>query len=261
MKPVAPTLLELQYAVMRDMLGLANDGASEYIVPNGLDPDARSAIYRNTARSTLLTVLKLSFPAVQALVGPECFEGAARLFIEQHFPTSAQLDAYGAAFPDFLEQTPELATLSYLPDTGRLEWAVNEVLHAPDTKTIDIEGLRQRSKSEIQEIRFSSNPAVRLVQSAYPVDAIWRAVLTGDDGALEAVELADGPVSLYVSRSASGVIVTRISEWQLSFTAALLAGRPLHEALANAPDADAPGWLASLLAFGCFTGISLSGQR
>lgn len=260
MKPFAPTLLELQYAVQRDMLGLANNGASEYVVPDGLDPDARLAIYRNTARSTLLTALRLSFPAVQALVGPECFEGAARRFIEQNFPTSAQLDAYGATFPDFLEQTPQLASLSYLPDTGRLEWAVNEVLHAPDTKTIEIEGLHEWGKPEIQEIRFSSNPAVRLVQSAFPVDAIWRAVLTGDHVALEAIDLADGPVFIYVSRSTSGVIVTRIAEWQHSFTAALLAGCPLHEALANAPNAEAPGWLASLLAFGCFTGIDLSGQ-
>ncbi len=261
MKPVAPTLLELQYAVQRNMLGLADNDASEYIVSDGLDPDARLAIYRNTARSTLLTALGLSFPVVQALVGPECFEGAARLFIEQYFPKSAQLDAYGAAFPDFLEQIQELATLSYLPDTGRLEWAVNEVLHAPDTKAIDIEVLRQWSNPEDREIRFSPNPAVRLVQSAFPVDAIWRAVLSGDEGALEAVELADGPVCLYVSRRATGVVVIRIAEWQRSFTAALRAGRPLHEALANAREADAPGWLASLLAFGCFTGIDLCGQQ
>lgn len=261
MKPCAPTLLELQYAVQLDLLGLANNGASEYIIPNGLDPDARLAIYRNTARNTLLSALKLSFPAVQALVGPDCFEGAARLFLEQQFPLSAQLDAYGAAFPDFLAQIPQLASLSYLPDTARLEWAVNEVLHAPDTRTIDIEGLRRLREPEPQEIRFSPNPAVRLVQSAFPVDAIWRAVLTGDDGELEAVDLAGGAVSLCVSRSASGVSVTRIAEWQRSFTAALLAGCPLHEALANAADTDAPVWLAYLLASGCFTGISFSEKQ
>ncbi|MGY2492860.1 HvfC/BufC family peptide modification chaperone [Cupriavidus sp. CP313] len=256
----APTLLELQRAVRQELLGFADGNASQYVVPDGLDPQARLGIYRNTATGALLTTLRLAYPAVQALVGPEFFEGAARQFIEHNPPACAQLDSYGGAFPDFLEQMPQAESLVYLPDAARLEWAVNEVLHAPDTNPLDLGRLRQLDEGGLQQVSFLPNPAVRLLQSAYPVDAIWNAVLTRDDSALASINLAAGPVSMYVCRSASGVDIERIGAWQWSFTTALLEGRPLNEALVEAPADEAPVWLASLLASGCFASVRLSGQ-
>lgn len=254
-----PTLLELQRAVCRDLLGLVGDSAAEYVVPDGLEPQARIAIYRNTTTATLVRALRLSYPAVRSLVGPEFFEGSARLFIEQNPPLCAHLDSYGAAFPDFLAQMPQAASLAYLPDTARLEWAVNDVLHAPDTKPLDLARLAQLEQEEMEAVRFRPSPSVRLLRSTFPVDAIWRAVLTGDDSVLAGIDLATDPVWLYVRRTVSGVDVERIAEWQWRFTAALLSGCPLHLALVEAPDADADVWLASLLASGCFADINLPG--
>lgn len=260
MTTYAPTLLELQRAVRRDLLGLADGDASGDVIPDGLVPQARLAIYRNTANNTLLTALRLTYPAVQALVGSEFFEGAARLFIKQYPPSSAQLDSYGAIFPRFLAQMPEAASLVYLPDTARLEWAVNEVLHAPDAKPIDLRRLEQLNEADMQAIRFSPSPAARVLESSFPVDGIWHAVLSRDDSALADINMAADPVWLYIHRGLSGVEVNRMAEGQREFTAALLAGRPLHEALADMPDAEAPAWLASLLASGCFVDISLSSE-
>ena len=256
----APTLLELQRAVRQDLLGPADGAASEYVVTDGLPPQARLAIYRNTANSTLLRVLQLTYPAVQSLVGSEFFEGAARRFIEQCPPSSAHLDSYGEAFPDFLAQMPEAASLAYLPDTARLEWAVNQVLHAPDAKPLDLRRLEELDEVDIQAVRFLPSPAVRVVESCFPVDAIWRAVLSRDDSALVAINLDVDPVWLYVHRGASGVAVDRISEEQCRFAAALLAGRLLHDALVDVPDARTSDWLAHLLASGCFVDVCHSGQ-
>jgi hypothetical protein len=259
MTTCAPTLLELQRAVRQDLLGLADGDSSEYVVPDGLAPQSRLAIYRNTANSTLLSALRLTYPAVQALVGSEFFEGAARLFIEQYPPSSALLDSYGKSFPEFLAQMPQAASLAYLPDTARLEWAVNEVLHAPDAKPLDLQRLEQLDEAEMQAIRFVPNPAARVLESCFPVDAIWHAVLTRDDSAMANINLAADPVWLYIHRGgASGVEVDRIPAWQCRFTAALLAGRLLRDALVDAPDAQAPVWLASLLASECFVDVRLS---
>lgn len=247
-----PTLLELQLAVRADLLGLADAGAAEYVVAEGLAPHARLAIYRNTVNSTLLKALQLSYPAIHALVGDEFFEGAARLFIEQCPPSHAQLDSYGATFPDFLARTPEAASLDYLPDTARLEWAVNEVLHAPDAKPLDLRRLERLNEDGLGSARFMSSPAVRLLKSDFPVDAIWRAVLTHDDKALAGIRLDASPVWLHIYRRAVGVEVRQIADWQWRITTALFAGHPLHDALAEAPDRDAHVWLASLLASGCF---------
>jgi len=260
MTTCAPTLLELQCAVRRDLLGLSDGDASGYVVPDGLAPQARLAIYRNTANSTLLTALRLTYPAVQALVGSEFFEGAARLFIEQHPPLNAQLDSYGATFPDFLAQMPEAASLIYLPDTARLEWAVNEALHAPDAKPLDLRRLEQLDAADMHVVRFLPSPAARVLESPFPVDAIWHAVLSRDDSALANINLSADPVCLYIHRGPSGVEVNRMAEGQCRFTAALIAGRPLHDALVDVPDAETSVWLAHLLASGCFVDIRLSNE-
>nr|WP_244745248.1 DNA-binding domain-containing protein [Paraburkholderia terricola] len=260
MTTCAPTLHDLQCAVRRDLLGLADGDAAAYVIADGLAPQARLAIYRNTANSTLLTALRLTYPAVRALVGDEFFEGAARLFIEQCPPSSAHLDSYGDRFADFLARMPEAASLVYLPDTARLEWAVNEALHAADATPLDLRRLEQLDEAGMQAVRFLPSPAIRMMESAFPIDAIWHAVLSRDDSALADIDLAADPVCLSIQRAPSGVDVNRMTKGQYRFTAALLAGRPLHDALADAPDAETSVWLAHLLVSGCFVDIRLSNE-
>jgi len=259
MKTASPTLSELQYAIGRTLLGDAGgdtvEGVMGYVAADGLDPRKRLGIYGNTAAGTLVKALQLSFPAVQALVGGEFFEGSARLFIEASPPQSAWLDAYGAVFPDFLAQLPQAASLAYLPDTARLEWAVNTALHAPDTRPVDLERLAQQAQANAGDVCFVRHPAVRLLQSAFPVDAIWRAVLNRDDAALSAVDLNEGPVWLRVLRTPFGVDVERIDATRWRFAAALFAGRPLHAALEEAGSFDMHAWLGTLLADGCFAAV------
>ncbi len=76
-----------------------------------------------------------------------------------------------------------------------------------------------------------------------------------DDRALKRIDLAAGPVRLLVRRASAGIDVGRLDAWQWQFTAALLAGDPLHAALGDAPPDDADAWLANLLSVGCFSGF------
>lgn len=260
MQSLPPTLLELQRALGRDLLGGDGGEAAGCILGDGLDPRARLGIYRNTATGTLVTALELLYPAVRALVGAECFEGAARLFIAEAPPRSAWLDDYGEAFSGCLARLPQVASLAYLADTARLEWAVNGVLHARDVAPLDLARLAQQAAHEEGRLCFVPHPAVRLLRSDYPVDAIWRAVLTRDDDALAAIEADNDPVWLSVRRRDAGIEVERFSEAQWRFAAALLAGQPLDVALASAPLPEARTWLAMLLAGGYFAAIRSPGQ-
>src|ERR1700686_2534230 len=74
---------------------------------------------------------------------------------------------------------------------------------------------------------------VRLVRSEFPVDAIWRAVLDGDDRAIAAIDFADSPVWLRVWRTESGPEIVGLSENERRVLAALFSGQPLHAALAE----------------------------
>lgn len=251
-----PTLLELQHAVYRSVVGRDDAEAAAYIVADGIDPAARLGIYRHTFASVLTNALRLSFPAVHRLVAAECFEGAARLFIAEELPRSANLDDYGAAFPGFLRRFEPVSALAYLPDVARLEWTVNRALHAPDAPPLDLGRLAALTEDEQARVCFTLHPSAGLMRADHPADSIWRAVLEQDDSALAAIDPASGKVWLLVHRTEGGVEVTRLSEVAWRFTAALFTGRPLHSALGNAPT-EAHALLGEHLAAGRFAGFGV----
>jgi hypothetical protein len=258
MNPHSPTLLELQLAMQKSLLHGEEGNLSGYVIADGLAPGDRLDIYRNTCASVLATALRLSFPAVEYLVGPEFFGGAAQLFVTGAQPSSALLDEYGADFPQFLAQLPQAASLPYLPDVARLEWQVNTVLHAEDAQPLDVARLAQLNEAELAQMRFEPHPAAQLLRCEFPADAIWHAVLERDDSAMAAIDLADGPVWLLVHRTESGIDVVRLSESEWRCTALLFCRQPLHAALEAAPCADALSLLAAHLTRGCFTDIGLA---
>jgi hypothetical protein len=239
-----PTLREVQEAVKAFML--RGGGPVAFVVTDGLAAEDRLGIYRNTYLSSLVAALRISYPAVRKLVGADFFEGAARAYIDAHPPRSACLNDYGDSFGDFLAVFEPARSLAYLADVSRLEWAVNVALHAEDVAALDI----ARLAGITEEIAFVPHPSVSLLVLAYRADAIWRAVLDGDDGALTAIDV-EGPATVLVSRGPMGVIVERIADEDNTFAAALFAGAPLARALESAPG-DMSGELARHLAAGRF---------
>src|SRR5262249_53567434 len=113
--PAAPAVLELQRAVCRGIVARDDGDAAACIIADGIDPAARLGIHRNTFASVLTNSLRLSYPAVHRLVAAECFEGAARVYIEEQPPRCANLDDYGADFPEFLARFPPVAAVASLP--------------------------------------------------------------------------------------------------------------------------------------------------
>ena len=255
-----PSLRELQHAVRRSLLLREDSDAAAYIVGDGLAPALRLSIYRNTFVGALTTALRLSFPAVYRLVGAEFFDSAAQVFVHEQPPRRAYLDEYGGGFPEFLARYPPAASLAYLADVARLEWAVNRALHAPDVEPLELMRLAAIPPVDEGRICFAPHPSVSLIRAGYPVDAIWRAVLEQNDAALAALDLADGPVCLMVQRMSSGVDVARLDPGAWDFAAALCAGQALGRVLAAAAGIDAPTLLAEHLTAGRFIEFSLTGS-
>jgi hypothetical protein len=218
---------------MRTSMVDHDDGAAVAMLADGVPAD-RLDIYRNTFVAGVTNALRLSFPAVHRLVGTDFFEGATYLFMTRHPPHEAWLDAYGSEFPAFLRDFPPAASLPYLADVARLEWAVSCALHAPDTAPLDLARLQALQPEDQARVCFATHPSVSLLRMDYPADAIWRGVL-GSDDALAAVDLASGPVHLLAERGADGVEVSRLDAAAWRLAAALCAGRPLAEVLAACP--------------------------
>jgi hypothetical protein len=262
-----PTLLELQHA-MRASLVDSNDGPAAAMLAEGVPAD-RLNIYRNTFVTGVTKALRLSYPAVYRLVGNDFFEGAAGLFISQHPPRAAYLDEYGADFPQFLRGFQPAASLKYLADVARLEWAVNRAIHAADMEPLDLARLEALPPEDQVRVCFVPHPSITLLCAEYPVDVIWRAVLGGDDAALAAIDLNAGPVCLLVERCATGVEVSRLDDAAWRFAVALCEARPLAEVFAACTGPALPreegragrgheAWLAEHLAAGRFTDFGLA---
>jgi hypothetical protein len=246
-----PTLRELQQSFAAALIA-GDPRAGEFVIADGIAPDARLNIYSNTCAGNLVGALRISFPAVRKLVGDDFFEGAALVFIAAVPPKSAYLNAYGAEFPQFLAQFPPASSVPYLADVARLEWAVNVALHAEDAPMLDAAKLACLSGDA--DPSFVAHPSVSLVQAAYPADAIWRAVIDDNDTALATIDLAQGPAFLVVGRGSDGLAVGRLSEDEWRFAQNLFAGVPLARALATV-STDMSTSLAAHLAAGRFTDI------
>src|SRR5882762_31056 len=251
-----PTLLELQRA-MRASLVDRNDGPASAMLAENVPAD-RLDIYRNTFVTGVTKALRLSYPAVDRLVGNDFFDGAAGVFIARHPPCAAYLDEYGADFAQFLRGFQPAAALEYLADVARLEWAVNRAIHAADIEPLDFKRLEALPPEDQVRVCFVPHPSIALVCADYPVDVIWLGVLGGDDAALAGVDLKTGPVCLLVERRATGVEVSRLDAAAWGFAAAMCEGRPLAEVFAEAGDTSVEVWLAEHLAAGRFTDFRLA---
>ncbi len=253
-----PSLRELQDAMRSSIVDGEDARASVHVALGRDSARERLAIYRNTFTQTLTRALRLSHPAVDRLVGKDFFDAAARDFIVAQPPSGSWLDDFGGEFAAFLERFAPAASVPYLGDVARLEWAVGRALHAPDATALSMAQLESLSAFEHPRICFVPHPSVSLVRTAFPADAIWRAVLNDDDAALAALDLASGPAWLLVQRGAAGVEVSRLDEPQWHFVGALCAGRPLGVALNGHPEVDATTALAELLAWGRVVDFSLA---
>jgi hypothetical protein len=250
-----PALLELQRALRAHLLGDAlphADGRGDALALDDvlLPDEAALAIYRNTCLSSLVNALRLSFPAVQRLVGAEFFEAAAREFIRSHPPASAYLNDYGAEFAAFLRAFAPAAQLAYLGEVAQLEWAVNRALHAEDLPSLSLTRLAGLDEAAMARVRFRAHPGLSLLRMEFPVDAIWRAVLDQNEAAMAGIDLASAPVHLLIERDAAGVQVRRMERAAWDFIALLCAGRPLYAVLDEQPQGAIHGWLAEHLSSG-----------
>lgn len=249
------SLLELQRAMKAALLTGSGDIA-DAITPNGIAPAARLNVYRNNVLGNLTGALKLSFPAVERLVGPDFFAGTAQHFIAAAPPRRANLYDWGDGFAGFLEAFPPAASLPYLADVARLEWAVGRALHAPGTPTLDLQALAGLAAEQHDAVRFRAHLSVSLLALAHPAHRIWQAVLARDDAALRAIDPASGGEWLVVHRgTATGADVLHVSAEGLRFAAALCASVALSEALGTIEADVAVGLLGDFLARGVFCGM------
>jgi len=261
--------LEMVMLALHDLQRLFKDGLLAddeetllaHVAGDGLDPQARLAIYRHHVLTTLTTTLESAFPVVCRLVDKRFFAYSADAFIRQHPPAGPCLVEYGALFPEFLERFPPCQGHPYLPDTARLEWAVHQAAHVAEVRPLDRARFDTIPLDDLPGLRFSMDPTLSYVSSRWPVEKIWRAHQEGAEPA-EVLDLSAGGTCLEVRGVGDGVSVRVLDLAAYALRHALAVGVMLEEAAGKAvavdPAFDLIGAIQQLLQDQIFTDFTLS---
>jgi hypothetical protein len=217
----------------------------------GASPGRGFAVYRNNVVVSLVDALAARFPAALGIVGEDFFRAMAREFVRARPPRSPILMLYGRELPAWTEAFPPAASVPYLADVMRLEFAIGEAYHAADARPASIGDLGPLDRRKLAGTRIALHPATRLVSSPYPVATI-RAMSIG--------EAAPEPVAdwrgedVLVTRPRHDVRLRRLPPGGFAFVSALGVGKGLGEAIVAGIAADAefdPGaMLVELIAAG-----------
>jgi hypothetical protein len=249
-----PPLHEIQHAFRAAVLD-QDSAIAAHVIGDGIEAMDRVRIYRKTAFSVLTEALRLTYPAIDRLVGAEFFDAAAATYIRHAPPGSAYLTQYGEDFAEFLESFPHAAALPYLPDVARFEWALNVAANAAEAPALSPAMLASIDPAEHGLVCLVPHPSLTLLCLDHPADTIADAVLARDEDAMATVDLADGPVWLAVHRGPEGVDAQRLTESEWRLTQQLCAEVPLGGALERQPVPDEAGLLAGHLIKGRFSGF------
>ncbi len=222
----------------------------------GLASRAGSGSTATTPYILLTAALKTTYPVVCRLVDERFFGFAAHAFITAHPPAHGRLMHYGDGFPAFLERFEPAASLLYLGDVARFEWAMNAAYHAADAVALEPAVLAAVPPGAIESLRLLLHPSVSLLASRFPVDAIWEANQPGRDGA---VDLGRGAAHLIVLRPKLEVVYRVLSPGAFAFLRSLAGGATLAVAVAVAtatdPSFEVRGTLIDNLVAGTFSGL------
>lgn len=204
-----------------------DDTPSGLTGPRDRPPTRRFDVYRNNVMSSLVGAMRDGFSVVHRLVGEDFFAAMAAEFIRRSPPRSPCLSHYGADFGDFIAGFPPAASVPYLGDIARLEFALRRAYHAADVTPVGQEVL---ADPDIARARLTLAPAVQVISSAYPVFDIWRANMDRS-----APSTLSGAQSVLVTRPDWDPVAEPITQAEANFLSAL-PNQTLGEAAVHTDD-------------------------
>jgi hypothetical protein len=230
------SLRELQAGFRAALLHEDARGIGPDILPDGLSAAARIAVYRHHVLTSLSATLASTFPVVCQLVDRRFFAWLANSYVREHPPTGPCLFEYGAGLPAFVERFPACAALPWLADLARLEWALNAAFHAAGAVPMASERLAATPAEMLAGLVVQLDPSVTLLESRWPIDAIWRGNQPGAEP--EPVDLESGPVRLEIRRRGDDVVFRALPPDAFEFRRTLAEHAPLERAVEAALAAD-----------------------
>ncbi|UCD68743.1 MAG: putative DNA-binding domain-containing protein [Betaproteobacteria bacterium] len=200
-------------------------------------PDVALGIYANNITGGRAKALTSAYPACARILGADCFEGIARRFGESTPARQPDLNLFGEAFADFLEERVAVlagfSDYTYLGDLARLEWLCHVAYYANDEAPFDFDELARNAGDAGESLKLKLGDSVGLLHSEHPVMSIREINLADGDAA--SVSAADCPQHLVVWREEFHPCVERVDETTFDLLAALKSDATLGEIASQLP--------------------------
>jgi len=204
--------------------------AAPRVLPGRYPAADHLQIYRNNVIEGLTTALIAVYPVIEKLVGNGFFRYATHEYLCEHRPVSGNLHDFGGVFADFLGTFAPAATLPYLADVARLEWAWHRAFHAAGADAFDPAVLATVTPDRHPLLHFVLHPSAHLVSSRYPIVRIFEVNQDGFTGGLE-VDLEAGGDTALVIRRGHSVCIEPLAAGEAALLMHLHRNRPLGLAL------------------------------
>jgi hypothetical protein len=165
---------------LADAQALGPAGLAELIRGDDrLSARARLAIYANAYFYRLLDVCREDFPATAALLGDAHFHNLITGYLVDYPPTEPSIQYAGRYLTDFLRAHPLRANRPFIADLARLERTLSESFHAADATPLAAAALSALAPAEWPALELTLHPAVRILDLAWHVEEVVRAVEEG----------------------------------------------------------------------------------
>lgn len=212
---------------------VSDDDASRVLTPGPrLGALDRLEIYRRGYHERLIECLADDYSVLRHALGHAAFEDLCRGFIARHPSVGPNLNFFGRGMERFCrDEAPSPSPVRHFAaDLAALEWAIVEVIHAPSSEPLMLEGLRDVPLEAWATARLVPNSAFRLLRFASPVNVYFQAVREGQNPPLPSAD----PSATVVYRSGATVWRMDLTLPMFEVLSALVAGETLAASLARA---------------------------
>jgi hypothetical protein len=194
-------LKQLQQKLLRTLFDPQPDPAvtATIVATAKLNAAQRLQIYSSSILGNKIKSLQGIYPVCERLVGIEFFAAMTERYCIQTPALGPDLNHYGDSFANFIANFKPAATLPYLADLTRLEWAWHRAFNGPPAKTLDWEVLQAIDDETLPQLCFQLPEKCSLMQSPYPTLKIWQVNQVNFDGD-PTVSLDEGPNYLVIWR-------------------------------------------------------------
>jgi len=231
------SLHEMQTGFAAALLDPSASRQAPGIRADGVSPAVRLGFYRANVIENYRKALRLTYPAVEKLVGSGFFGRLAEEYIRQYPSRSGDVGRQAEQFAEFLRRHACAQELPYLADIARLEWGIEESFNEQDTQLLSLQRLATVPEEHYHKLRFLLAPSCRLMSSDFPVYSIWDICQPAYAGEAN-VDLNEGGVDLLIRRDGFGVTVEALRPGEFTMLVALSIGCVFSEAYDHAHGVD-----------------------